>query len=186
MKIADLCQLLQPEFPGCPLATLRDQLRWAQRELCAEGNAWVHTDSPVVVGARSDEPEIEAAPGAEILRIFRLKDGVRELRAGIDYWQPTAATVAFHVSPAADELDGGIVCRPALGRDMPAALLARWSEAVLHGARYQLFLMPQPWRDPAMAEFYSMKFLSAQAEARHLATAGHQRGSLQMQVPRFV
>ncbi|GAD62024.1 hypothetical protein [Aquipseudomonas alcaligenes] len=186
MTINDLVDLLQPDFPGCPRATLRDMLRWAQRELCTEGNVWVHNDGLAVVAAQSDAPAIEVPPGAEVLRIFWLKDAGRDLVPGDAFWQPTASTVEFRLPPTSDELDGALVCRPTLGRDMPADLLSRWSEALIHGAKYRLFSMPQPWRDLALSDYHSRQFLSAQADARHLALTGHQQGCVRMQVPRFL
>ncbi|WP_347506199.1 hypothetical protein [Pseudomonas anguilliseptica] len=186
MTIHDLIDSLAVDVPGCPRATLRDLLRWAQRELCTEGMAWVHSDGPVVVGALTDAPEIEVPPGAEVLRIFKLKDAGRELRPGKDYWQPTAISVAFARAPSFDELDGSLVCRPGAGRDMPADLLSRWDQALIHGAKFRLFAMPQLWRDLAMSDYHNQHFLAAQGAAKHLATAGHQQGSLRMQVPRFI
>lgn len=186
MTITDLIEQLQPDVPGCPSATLRDMLRWAQRMLCTEGTAWVHREGPVVVGAKTDSPEIETPPGAEVLRIFTLLDAGRELIPGADYWQPTAATIEFMREPSADELDGSLVCRPAAGRDMPADLLSRWDQALIHGAKSRLFALPQPWRDMALSEYHSQYFQNAQVESKHLASAGHQQGSLRMQVPPFI
>lgn len=186
MTINDLIDSLVVDVPGCPRATLRDMLRWSQRALCTEGTAWVYSDGPVVVGALTDVPEIEVPPGAEVLRIFTLKDAGSELIPGTDYWQPTAITVAFRRAPSADELEGSLVCRPVAGRDMPVDLLSRWDQALIHGAKSRLFAMPQLWRDLSLSEYHNHHFLAAQGEAKHLASAGHQQGSLRMQVPRFV
>src|SRR5690606_27763260 len=97
-------------------------------ELCQEGSVWVFSDGPVVVAAQSDSPEIETPPGGEVLRILRLYEQGQALRPGVDYWQPSAGTVAFRRLPSADELEGALVCRPAAGRDLPADLLSRWAE----------------------------------------------------------
>ena len=42
------------------------------------------------------------------------------------------------------ELDvpGKVVCKPAVGRDMPDALLSRWEEALKDGARGKLLMLP--------------------------------------------
>nr|WP_298165340.1 hypothetical protein [uncultured Pseudomonas sp.] len=186
MNLNELIDLLAVDFPGCPRATLRDMLRWAQRELCAEGNAWIVNDGPAVVAAQSDTPEIEVPPGAEVLRIFWLKDDGRTLTPGDAYWQPSASAVAFRYMPSSDELEGALVCRPVAGRDMPADLISRWSGALEHGAKYKLFAMPQPWRDLSLSEYHNHHFQGAQAESKHLASAGHQHGSVRMQVPNFV
>lgn len=186
MTINDLIDSLAVDVPSCPRATLRDMLRWAQRALCTEGTAWVYSDGPVVVGALTDAPEIEVPPGAEVLRIFTLKDAGLELIPSTDYWQSTAITVAFRRTPSADELEGSLVCRPVAGRDMPVDLLSRWDQALIHGAKSRLFAMPQLWRDLSLSEYHNHHFLAAQGEAKHLASAGHQQGSLRMQVPRFV
>lgn len=186
MTINDLVDSLIIEVPGCPLPTIRDQLRWAQRELCAEGNVWISRDGPVVVAANTGHAEVEAPAGAEALRIVSLFDGARRLTPGVDYRQLGPSTVALTRPAGQSALLGELACRPLPGADMPPDLLARWGEALSDGARYKLLILPQPWRDAAMAEFYRRKFADAQTDARALAHDGMQYGSVRMSVRRFV
>jgi hypothetical protein len=181
MNIADLTESLAIEVPGCPSSTIRDMLRWAQRELCNEGNAWLVSDGPVVVGANTPFAEVDVPSGAETLRITKLFQNGRELKPGLDYLQTGSGGVKFLRSlPESVTLLGEIVCRPAYGKDMPAELLSRWAEALMDGARSRLMLLPQPWQDKSLAEHYRRKFLDAQSHARSLAASGYQSGSIRM------
>jgi len=187
MTLNDLVDSLIIEVPGCPLPTIRDMLRWAQRELCAEGNAWIVSDGPVVVGANTPFAEVDVPSGAETLRIIRLLQDGRALKPGLDYRQTGSNGVEFlRAVPPSNTLLGAIACRPAYGRDMPAELLSRWAEALLDGARSRLLALPQPWRDAQLAEHSRRRFLDHQAAARALAADGHQSGSVRMQARRFI
>ncbi|MHB0820125.1 hypothetical protein ACYCFK_17845 [Stutzerimonas stutzeri] len=186
MTLEQMASMIAPEAPGCPLATIRDQLRWAQRELCTEGNAWVVRGETVVVAARTPYAEIEAPIGAEAIRILRLLDGQRQLVPGEHYHQTGPNSVAFTRLPSAAALIGDLACRPQFGLDMPSELLSHWAEALMDGARSRLFMLPQPWRDPALADRYGLAFLSAQSDARQLANIGMQAGSVRMQIRRFI
>lgn len=186
MTINDLADGLAVELPGCPLPTIRDMLRWAQRELCAEGNVWVSRDGPVVVAANTGHAEVEAPQGAEALRLMGLFVGARRLKPGLDYRQLGPFVVALARPAEQSSLLGELACRPLPGLDMPAELLARWSEALLDGARYKLLTLPQPWRDLAAAGFHRRRFIEAQTDARALAHDGMQAGSVRMRVRRFI
>lgn len=187
MTINDLVDLLQPEFPGCPRSTLRDYLRVAQRKFCAEGNAWIVDDGPAVVGANTRFAEVNAPDGAEVVRIFTLRDAEgRDLVEGFDYTQDAEGRVAFARTPAGNTVPGKVVCKPAVGRDMPDALLSRWEEALKDGARGKLLMLPQPWRDPNLAAHHLALFATAQADARQQARVGFQAGSVRMHVPPFI
>ncbi|MGP9826895.1 hypothetical protein ACT048_20695 [Ectopseudomonas khazarica] len=186
MNVTELSQELMAEFPGCPMATLQDQLRWAQRALCTDGNAWIVDDGPAVVGANTPFAEVDVPDGAEALRLMSLRDASgRELVAGREYRQNAANAVTFERVPEGLSVSGSVACRPAPGRDMPDELIGRWAEVLKVGARYRLYLLPQPWRDPAMAEFNRATFTSACSDARQQARIGFQTGAARVRVPRF-
>lgn len=187
MTINDLVDSLIIEVPGCPIPTIRDMLRWAQRELCDKGNTWIVSDGPVVVGADTPYAEVEAPPGAEVLRIISLLQDGRPLRPGVDYRQGAAGGVEMlRGTPGSSYLLGSIACRPAHGKDMPPDLLSRWDEALTDGALYRLLGLPQPWGNPGRAEFHRIKFSDAQSNARHLASDGAQYGSVRMKTRGFI
>jgi len=186
MRLDDMVDALVLEVPGCPRPLIRDMLRWAQRELCTEGNAWIFNDGPVVVGANTPYAEVEVPSGAEALRLIdlRLPSG-QTLKPGYDYLQTGSNGVEFlRGRPDSITLLGSMACRPAHGQDMPAELLARWSGALMEGARYRLLLLPQPWQNPQLAELYRRQFLVAQSDARQLARQGYQSGTYRAH-PRF-
>lgn len=183
MTINDLVESLIIEVPECPLPTIRDMIRWAQRELCSEGNVWVVSDGPVVVGANTPFAEVEAPLGAEILRIISLADGDRALVPGADFKQLGGGGVHFMRSPPESAmLTGSVSCMPTYGKDLPASIMSRWSEAIMDGARSRLLILPQPWQNPVLSEHYRRKFLDALAYAGDLASTGHQYGSIRMKV----
>ena len=184
--VNELVDSLVIEVPGCPLPTIRDMIRWAQRELCNEGNVWLVSDGPVVVGANTPFAEVDVPSGAETLRITKLMLGGAELAPGIDYKQLGGNGVQFlRAQPKDITLLGEISCQPAYGKDMPAELISRWAEALLDGARSRLLLLPQEWQNPTLSEHYRRRFLDAQSYARSLSASGYQSGSVRMKAPRF-
>jgi len=185
MTVNELAETLSIEFPGCPLATLRDMIRWAERELCTEGNIWISRGEPVVVAANTSNAEIEPPSGGEALRIFGLLQDGRRLKPGVDYRQIGVSAVEFRRTASANLVYGELVCRPAPGSDMPEELITRWSEALLDGARYRIFMLPQAWKDPQQADFYRRRFLDAQAYGRDLACSDYQAGSVRMRTRPF-
>lgn len=187
MNIDSLVQSLIIEVPGCPLPTIRDMLRWAQRDLCVEGNVWIVSDGPAVVAANTRFAEVEAPTGAEVLRLMRLTLDGRDLVPGRDFKQSGGGGVEFiGVAPSSATLTGSVSCKPSYGKDMPGNLISRWSEAIMDGARYRLLSLPQPWRDTDRAEFHRRLFLDAQSHARQLAVDGVQHGSIRMRVRGFI
>lgn len=187
MTTNELAESLAIEVPGCPMQTIRDMIRWAQRELCSEGNVWLVSDGPVVVGANTPFAEVDVPSGAETLRITRLMQGGRKLVPGVDYKQSGSNGVEFlGQQPKEVTLLGEISCRPSLGNDMPAELISRWAEALMDGARSRLLLLPQEWQNPTLSEHYRRKFLDAQSYARSLSASGYQAGSVRMKVRPFI
>ena len=161
-------------------------LQWAQRELCSEGNVWLVSDGPVVVGANTPFAEVDVPSGAETLRITKLMQGGVELVPGLDYKQLGGNGVQFlRAQPKEVTLLGEIACKPAYGQDMPVELISRWAEAIMDGARSRLLILPQEWQNPTLSEHYRRKFIDAQSYARSLAVSGHQSGSVRMKAPRF-
>lgn len=187
MNISQLTESLIIEVPGCPPPTIKDMLRWAQRELCREGSVWLVSDGPVVVAANTAFAEIEVPSNAEALRITRLMNGHRKLVPSKDYIQSGSNGIQFiGARPEVSTLTGEVACMPAYGQDMPEALISQWSEVLMDGARSRLLLLPQPWQDKQLSEHYRRKFQDAQSSARSLASSGHQYGSVRMNVRGFI
>ena len=168
MKLNDLVQSLIIEVPGCPMPTIRDMLRWAQRELCSEGNVWIVNDGPAVVAANTSYAEVEAPQGAEVFASHAAIPGWSRAQAwSLSLGRPVLALLSFWAHHRkASVLTGSVSCRPAYGEDMPDALVSRWSETIMDGARYRLLNLPQPWQNAERAEFHRRLFLDAQSNAR--------------------
>jgi hypothetical protein len=183
---AQLAITLSTEFPACPLATIRDMIRWAQRTLCYEGNIWVVRDAPCVTAADTDYAELEAPATGEAVTVMGLLDeNGRGYKPGIDYIQLSPTEIEFRTKPKTKVIWGQMICRPKIGLDMPAELITRWSESLMDGARYKLLLLPQPWKDPQLADFYNRKFLDQQSAARDQAQNGYQYGSVRAKTRPF-
>lgn len=187
MTVDDLVQSLAIEVPGCPTPTIRDMLRWAQRELCDKGNVWLSSDGPVVVAANTPFAEVELPLNAEAIRITKLVDDGRTLTPGEDYVQSGSNGIHFlKLKPESVTMMGEVACMPSYGKDMPASLMSRWSEAIMDGARSRLLILPQAWQNPTLSEHYRRSFMDAQSSARSLASSGHQYGSVRMNVRGFI
>lgn len=183
MTVDDLVQSLAIEVPGCPTPTIREMLRWAQRELCDKGNVWLSSDGPVVVAANTPFAEVELPLNAEAIRITKLVDNGRALTPGEDYVQSGSNGIHFlKLKPESVTMMGEVACMPSYGKDMPASLMSRWSEAIMDGARSRLLILPQAWQNPTLSEHYRRSFMDAQAHARSLSIDGYQRGSIRMKV----
>lgn len=183
---AELAEELTIELPSCPLATIRDMIRWAQRELCAQGNAWISRGEPVVAAADTAYAELEIPVGAEAIRIISLTNNGSTLRPGLDYIQTGPNSIEFRTKPSTSMLYGELACKPKFGLDMPEEIITRWSEALMDGARSRLFMLPQSWREPTLAEFHRRRFLDAQVDCLSISRSGYQSGGAKMIFPRFI
>lgn len=186
MTLDDLVDDVALEVPDAPLATIRDMLRWAARELCTEADVWVTTGEPVVVAADTPYAELEAPSDGEPLRIVSLLAEGRPMKAGVDYVQTGPRRIEFRQTPETKLLYGELACRPVMGAMIPDELLSRWAEALGNGARYRLLRLPQPWQNMQLAEYYRGQFLADQATAKGLSRLGHHSGSARVAMWRFV
>lgn len=184
MTIDDLVGDVIQSVPEAPMLSIRDALRWAQRELCKDGNAWVVSDGPVVVAANTPYAEIEAPPGARPVRVLSLSRGDHPLEPGADYTQASPSSVELKIKPKQSTLSGRLAVRP--DKDMPEALLAEHSETLCHGAKYRLLTLPQPWRDPDMAEFHHRHWRAGINDAYRLSMYGHHVGGAKAKLRRFI
>lgn len=185
MTLDDLVDDVALEVPDAPLATIRDMLRWAARELCTEADVWVVTDEPVVVAADTDYPQVMASQG-EPLRIVSLMLGGCEVVQGSAFDQPTPTTIVFHRKPETSLIYGRLACRPYRGDMPPSEVMNRWAEAITDGARWRLLLLPQPWRNPDLATYYQQRFLAAIADARQHSRLGHARGGARVKARPYI
>lgn len=178
----ELVDRIAVEIPEAPLVTLREALRWSARQFCTEADAWIVSDEPVVVAANMRFPEIEAPAGAEPLRIIELLDGDRRLAPGRDYYQHGPTRIEFLSTPAGSILYGTLAVRPSSANWPPDEVLSRWAEGICHGALYRLLMMPQPWHNTTLAQYYRREMAAAQAEARQSRALGHQSGGARVRM----
>ena len=185
MTLDDLVDQIQLDIPDAPRATVADQIKRMARELCQEADAWVHTGI-IVVGAKSGYPQLLVPSEAEALRIVILHDGTRPLKAGVHYEQRAQDRITLLTTTDKDELTGRLSCRPKLTESVPAELLQNWPDVIADGARWRLFLMPQPWRDTELATYHQRLFRAGTTDAKQKATLGHARGGARVKMRPFL
>ena len=186
MTLEDLTQATLIEVPEAPIMTVRDMVRWAMGVLCAEGNAWVVDDEPVVAGANTSYAELEAPVDAFPVRLLAVEVGGRALRPGIDYEQASPTRITLKPAIKTSTLRGRLAVRPRLGKAMPEELLDRHAETLRHGALARLLMLPQPWREPELALYHQRLWDAGVNDAMRLAAYGHQVGGARVRPRRFI
>ncbi|MES3674437.1 hypothetical protein QC589_00620 [Halomonas elongata] len=185
MTLDDLVHQVVQDVPEAPLMTIRDAITRMARELCTEADVWVQEGEPVVVAANTANPQIVASSG-EPLRIVSLKIDGRECVQGQGFDQPTPTSIELYQRPKASMLYGRLACRPAMGDMPPAEVVDRWDMAIANGARWRLLMLPQPWRNPELANYYHQQYLADVAMARQNSRLGHARGGARVKARRFI
>ncbi|NVZ22640.1 hypothetical protein HX794_23630 [Pseudomonas costantinii] len=180
MNVTQLVDQILPDVPGAVIASIRDGVAWALRELCTEAPVW-----KVSVDLVEGEQSLVVGPGLEAIRLQGLFQGGRP--AFCHVFQPTPVTaIVTHAPPG---LTGDVVVRPTFGSTEavpPEWLLDRHCEALTLGALSWLRKMPnKPWSDMQRAMLDQVGFYALCTNARSEALAGNQYGSTRMRVPRF-
>jgi hypothetical protein len=185
MTLDELVNQVILDVPEAPIMTIREQIKRMARELCQEADAWV-VEGIVVVAAKSGYPQVLTPENGEVLRISALKDTDRPLKANFDFEQKRPDQITMLRDTKSDTLTGRLACRPAVGADLPDALLNDHADAIADGARWRLLLMPQPWRNPEMATYYQTQYRSGTTDAKRLASFGHARGGVRVKARQFI
>ena len=185
MTLDDMLNQVILDVPEAPIMTVREQIKRMARELCQEADAWV-IEGIVVVAAKSGYAQVLTPENGEVLRISALKDTDRDLKANFDFEQKRPNQITMLRDTKSDTLTGRLACRPAVGADLPEALLNDHADTICNGARWRLLLMPQPWRDPEMATYYQTQYRSGTTDAKRLASFGHARGGIRVKARQFI
>lgn len=185
MTLDDMADDVALEVPGAPLASIRDMLLWAARELCTEADAWVSDEQPIIYGADSDHPVV-VPPAGEPLRIVYLVLEGKKCTQGHAYQQHSPSDIEFHRKPSSSTVSGRIACRPSPGKAPPSEVLGRWSTAICNGARWRLLLLPQAWANPELAEYYHRRFMAGITDARQASRLGHGLGGNRVKARPFI
>jgi hypothetical protein len=184
MALADLVDEIAMDIPA-PRATIKDVISRASREFCREADVWVIRSGPVVVAADTDYAELSSGEG-EPLRIVSLKTDDRPLVLGVDYEQVSPTQVKFMADIKTSVVYGDIACRPAPKRQLPDDLVTYWHEALGHGARKILYLLPQQWRNPDLYSHHEQRFSAAISQARNNAAMGYAKGARRVKQRPFI
>ncbi|EIY2512142.1 hypothetical protein ACUHOO_000783 [Pseudomonas aeruginosa] len=179
MNLQQLADRIIPDVPGAVLASVRDAIGWALRDLCIDAGVWT-VDVPVVVG----EQVLTVPSGALPVRVLHIRtDGAP---ARCEMFQPTPERLVVRSGP--DAMTATVVVQPELPiveSALPGWLLDLHFECLQTGARYYLRRMPsKPWTDMDLALMDQRAFHGLCTNARSLTWAGHQAGSIRMRTPR--
>ena len=188
MAVDALVDEIALDVPDAPLASIRDAVRRAGRELAMESWVWRVTNEPVVVAATTPNPEVEQPLGAQPVAVVRLYDSDgRAMLAGRDYRQDGPRSITFARIPSSDTLYGVLAVAPDPGSMLPDSLVAHYFETLRNGALAHLYRVPrQPWTDAQMAQLYRQQFGIDQINARREAEMGYQGGSMRVQPRKFI
>lgn len=185
MTLDDLANNVLLDVPDCPLMTIRQEVARSARDFCTKADAWVERGKLCVVMVSALDGKVTPPLYGEPIRLVGLTVGGRRTVQGEGWLQVDAYSVEFDREPAQNTFEGDLAMRPHPGKLPIEEVVDRWSEAFEDGARARLLLMPQPWRDPAMAEFYRLRYEAAISEAKTNSRFGHGRGKTRVQPRRF-
>ena len=186
MNTDDIVRRVAMEVPDAPSATIKDMLTWAMADLCHEGNAWVHSDGPVVVAADTDYAELESPADSEPVRVLEVLVDDRPLKAGIHYRQTGPSTIRLSFKPQENSLHGSLAVKPLPGKEMPEALTSLHHETLRHGTLHKLLMLPQPWKNPEQAIYHRQHWEAGVTRAKQLAAYGNQAGGARVRPRRFL
>lgn len=197
-RIQDVAQIVR----RCPTATLVRAYARAARILCTESR-WYCVNVPGATVAGTQQYTLGNDPLLEIIGIYAMQGTddsggspqVFPIRVGdpqtwnpnVNDGQPTryayvpeAQFVLYPVPDDAYDLAVTLQVTPKEGvTQLPAELLAKWSEAFQNGALGYLLSLPgQPWTDPQMGVLYERKFNAAKANAKADAQRRYQTGTV--------
>lgn len=181
----DIVNQVVQDVPEAPLMTIREAVTRMARELCTDADVWVQSDEPVVFGANTDSPAVQAAQG-EPIRIVSLSIGGRDRLQGDGFFQPTPGTIDLDERHATSTISGQLACRPKKGEMPPPGVVSRWADVIADGARWRLLMLPQPWRDLEAAAYYQQRYLQGTSDAKQASRLGHARGGAKVKARRFV
>lgn len=185
MIIDDLTAGLALNVPDAPKATLKDMIKWAAREACTHANAWVSDEQPIIYGADTDYPMI-VAPAGEPLRIVYLVVNGKRVTQGSTFSQDGPSAITFHKKPEESAVSGRLACRPKHGDLPPDDVLSRWGQIILEGAKWRLFLLPQPWASAELAAYHERRFNAGITDIKRNAALGHAQGGARVKPRNFL
>jgi len=186
MTLDDIIRRVALDVPDAPRLTIKDMLLWSMADLCDQGNAWIHTDGPIVVAADTDYAELEAPTDAEPVRVVEVLVDERPLRPGIHYRQTGPASIELSFKPKVSSLYGRLAVKPVPGKSMPAELISLHHNTLRYGALHKLFMLPQSWKNPEQAIYYRRLWEGGITQAKQLAAYGHQVGGARVRPRRFL
>lgn len=186
MRWRDMSAELVLYFPECPGPVIEQMLRQAAIEFCTAAPVWVCDLDPVFTVDGLTSYEIDTPEGAEIAQIQALDTK----GAGFNDWtfnRPNLLTLGYSL-PGGALIDVRASLAPSASADgMPAWIDGQYGEAIRHGARARLMMMPgQSWTQPQMAAVHRRYFTEAVGNARVAVARSHGRRDLFVQPRRFV
>lgn len=200
VAISTLYPDIMPAVPGCPAPVVRQAVRDAAREFCADSLCWRATLAAIDVADQADYALTAPTAHADIFEVRSLVYNNEDdpltfyTEEQLDYQFPgwkteTGAPEAFTiltdgtvtlVPRPTEALAGGLVARVALvpsasATQVDSVITLRWREALAHGALARLKAMPgKAWTDLGAVEAHYAFFRDGVRKARTAAASGFQ------------
>lgn len=178
MNIAEIRQMVLAVAPGVPATIVDMHIRGAARDFFARSQRWRWTTEPIILVQDLNFYGIDLPPFTTLSRILRVNcsegtlqpEEEMDLRAEID--RGAKDGMRKYAVTAEDELiigpsvpkgginvyvdatlipSGGIV-------NYPDNVILPYVSAIVNGALAEIYLMPQGWNNPQMADRYKSLF----------------------------
>jgi len=189
---SDMVDLVAPDVPGCPDVVIERAILNATRTFCQK-STWLrlHDIGPITPIVDVENYDFSASLPAlvEVVSILGAYQGKQTLNplpssliarnkslTATHFLHPGASHVGLYPIP----MDAGlpvylvVAIKPALtATGAYSALLDEFEQEIVHGAKAELKLQPQPWRDVELADYHMKEFRAGCGKALIRALRGN-------------
>lgn len=189
---SDMVDLVAPDVPGCPDVVIERAILNATRTFCQK-TTWLrlHDVGPIAPVADVENYDLsDSLPDlVEVVSILSAYQGKRPLHplpssqvskskslTATHFLHPGASHVGLHPIPLGAGLPVYLVVaiKPALAATGAySALLDEFEQEIVHGAKAELKLQRQPWRDVELADYHMKEFRAGCGKALIRALRGN-------------
>jgi hypothetical protein len=151
-------QLVSPDVPGCPRASISDMSALVVSEFCEVTQCYREEVKLEADGQTLDFELISPQADALVVGIFSARDDHTDFLPG-DYAAHSSELLRFSKAPKND-VTVMLVLKPTLNaKTAPADIINRWADTIASGVRFRLMAMPgKPWSNPQLASYYRNEF----------------------------
>ena len=151
-------QLVLPDVPGCPRASISDMTALVVSEFCEVTQCYREEIELEADGHALDFELISPHSDAVVIGVFSACDKHTDFLPG-DYTAHSSELVRFNVAPKIN-VTVILILKPTVNsKAVPADIINRWADTIANGVRYRLMAIPEkPWSNPQLASHYRNEF----------------------------